>query len=154
MGLRPSAVVDGQFPQFDGSFQVSEISGLSHFAIATRFVYGLQKPDAAVPAFQASSRLNPNFIWPHEMLASIYDQAKRQDEAMREYQAALDIYQGVHPVNPMELPNSAFVVQNLLERSGTKTCSASELRSFNRTVKRDGTRAGELALFGGTFHAT
>lgn len=40
-----------------------------------------------------------------------------------------------------------YVVTDLWSGSGTKTCTAGELKSFACTVKRDGTRRGGLAVF-------
>ena len=94
--MRPSAVLGGEILEFDGSFQTAKIAALSHFAIANRLL-AQKQVSAALQECKAAEQLDPDFIYPHEVLAPLYAAMKQPDNAMSEYQAALHIYQNVHP---------------------------------------------------------
>jgi 4-amino-4-deoxy-L-arabinose transferase-like glycosyltransferase len=94
--LRPSTVLQGEILQYDGSFQVTQASALSHFAVAGH-LQDQKQLDAALVEYKLAEQLDPNAILTHEMLASLYAQMKQPDDAMREYQTAMHIYQTVHP---------------------------------------------------------
>lgn len=94
--MRPAAVLDGEILEFDGSFQVPAISGLSHFAEGNQLMRRKQL-DAALLEFKTATQLDPEFISAHEMLATLYAQRKQTDPALAEYETAMHIYKTVHP---------------------------------------------------------
>jgi tetratricopeptide (TPR) repeat protein len=96
VNLRPSAVLQGEILEYDGSFQVNEVSALSHFVVAEHLL-GQKQLDAALVEYKLAEQIDPEAILTHEMLASLYAQMKQPDDAMREYQSAMHIYQTVHP---------------------------------------------------------
>ena len=92
---RPDAVLQGEILVCNGSFNAREISAVSHLAIA----YGLLTtghPDRALPEAQTAAALDPDFLFAHEMLSSLYAQANHRDEALREYQTSLHLYRTVY----------------------------------------------------------
>lgn len=93
---RPSAVLQGEILEYDGSFQVNEVSALSHFVVAEHLL-GQKQLDAALVEYKLAEQIDPEAILTHEMLASLYAQMKQPDDAMREYQSAMHTYQTVHP---------------------------------------------------------
>jgi tetratricopeptide (TPR) repeat protein len=95
-GLRPSAILQGEILKYDGSFRVNQVSALSHFVVAGH-LQGQKQLDAALVEYKLAEQLDPEFILTHEILAAIYAQMKQPDDAMREYQTAMHIYQTVHP---------------------------------------------------------
>lgn len=96
VNMRPSAVLGGEILEFDGSFQTPKIAALSHFAIANRLL-AQKQIGAAFQECKVAEQLDPDFIYPHEVLASLYAAMKQPENATSEYQAALHIYQNVHP---------------------------------------------------------
>jgi tetratricopeptide (TPR) repeat protein len=52
---------------------------------------GLERPKEALPALQESTRLQPDVIKPHLMLAYLYDQASQPAKAEQEWKQALGI---------------------------------------------------------------
>jgi 4-amino-4-deoxy-L-arabinose transferase-like glycosyltransferase len=96
VSLRPSTVLQGEILEYDGSFQVNQVSAVSHFVLALDLSHQKQL-DAALLEYKSAEQLDPEAIWTHEMLASLYAQKKQPDDAMREYQTAMHIYQTVHP---------------------------------------------------------
>ena len=94
--LRPAAVLKGEILVFNGSYSVTKISALSHFAMAVQFQRE-DHPDQALAEAKTSEALNPVFRFTHQMLASLYAKKKDREDALREYQAALHVYQTVHP---------------------------------------------------------
>jgi len=94
--FRPKAVLQGEILVFDGTFKVPKISALSHFVLANKLLNG-GHPDQAFLEAKTATALYPDFLPPHELLAALYAKAKQPDEALREYQTALHIYQTVHP---------------------------------------------------------
>ena len=107
-GLHPSVVLQGEILEYDGNFHVNQISALSHFVVAEHLL-GQKQPEAALVEYKLAEQFDPEFILTHERLASLYAQMKQPDDAMREYQTAMHIYQTVHPDfqklnNPPENP--------------------------------------------------
>ncbi len=94
--LHPAAVLAGEILEYDGTFQIPAIAGVSHFAAANRLMRQKQF-DAALQESKEAARLDPNLLAPHEILSAIYAQRKQMDDAENEYQAAMHIYQTVHP---------------------------------------------------------
>jgi hypothetical protein len=107
--VRPKTVLQGEILVFDGSFRVPEISALSHFIVANRLLQG-GHPDQAFLEAKTAAALYPDFLLPHELLAFLYAKSKQPDDALREYQTALHIYQTVHP----EFQNPFFAPRNPL----------------------------------------
>ena len=110
--LRPAAVLAGEILEYDGSFQIPEIAGVSHFGAANVLMQRKQF-DAAIEESKKAAELDPKLIYPHEILSALYAQRKQLDEAMGEYKVAMLIYQTVHPdyqvfndapVNPLSSP--------------------------------------------------
>lgn len=95
-GLHPSAVLQGEILEFDGTFHVNQVAALSHFVVAGQMLRQKQL-DRAIVEFKLAEQLDPEAILTHEMLATLYAQMKQPEDAMREYQAAMHIYQTVHP---------------------------------------------------------
>jgi tetratricopeptide (TPR) repeat protein len=94
--LHPSAVLQGEILEFDGAFDVKQVSALSHFVVGSHLLHQRQV-DAALPEFKLAAQLDPEALLSHETLASLYAQKKQPDDATREYQTAVHIYQTVHP---------------------------------------------------------
>ncbi len=94
--IRPKAVLQGEILVFDGVFKVPEISALSHFIVASKLL-DEGHPNQALLEAKTATALYPDFLPPHEILAALYAKGKQPDEALREYQTALHIYQTVHP---------------------------------------------------------
>jgi len=94
--LRPAAVLKGEILVFNGSYNATKISALSHFVMAVQFQRE-GHPDQALAEAKTSEALNPEFRFTHQMLASLYAKKKDPEDALREYQAALHIYKTVHP---------------------------------------------------------
>jgi hypothetical protein len=66
------------------------------FSLPKRMVAGLLwNPPLTGQAFSMLS--SPEFRLTHEMLASLYAEEKQPEEALREYQTALHIYQALQP---------------------------------------------------------
>jgi len=111
--LHPTAVLGGEILEFDGTFQVPEISGVGHLGVASQLMQQKQF-DGAVEECKKAIALYPQLIYSHEILSALYAQRKQIDEAMNEYKAAMHIYQTVHPdfqvfndppVNPLKPPS-------------------------------------------------
>jgi hypothetical protein len=94
--LHPTAVLAGEILEYDGTFQIPAIAGVSHFAAANGLMRQKQF-DAALQESKEAARLDPNFLAPHEILSAIYAQRKQMDDAENEYRTAMHIYQTVHP---------------------------------------------------------
>jgi len=90
--LRPDAVLDGETLVFNGAYQVPAISGLSHYANASKALRA-GHPDRALPEAEQAEALAPQLLNIHEMLASLYAGDHRPQDAEREYRTAFDIYQ-------------------------------------------------------------
>jgi hypothetical protein len=95
-GLHPSVVLQGEILKFDGTFHVNQVAALSHFVVADQMLRQKQL-DRAIVEFKLAEQLDPEAILTHQMLATLYAQMKQPADAMREYQAAMHIYQTVHP---------------------------------------------------------
>jgi len=96
VSLRPTAVLGGEILEYDGTFQIPAIAGVSHFGVANTLMQQ-KKFDAAFEECKLATQLNPKLIYPHEILSSLYAQRKQLNDAISEYQAAMHIYQTVHP---------------------------------------------------------
>ncbi len=96
VSLRPTKVLDGEILEYDGTFQIPAIAGVSHFGVANTLMQQ-KKFDAAFEEYKLATQLNPKLISPHEILSSLYAQRKQLNQAIDEYQAAMHIYQTVHP---------------------------------------------------------
>ena len=92
----PTTILGGEILEFDGSFTVTKIAALSHFAIANRLM-GQKQFGAALEELKTAERLDPDFISTHSALASLYAGMKEPENALSEYQTAMHIYQTVHP---------------------------------------------------------
>jgi hypothetical protein len=91
-GMHPTAVLGGEILEYDGSFTVTKVAALSHFAVAYQLLQRKQI-GPALEEFKTAEKLNPEFILTHEILASLYAGMKQPAAATSEYQAALHIYQ-------------------------------------------------------------
>lgn len=96
VNLHPGAVIGGEILEFDGSFQMPEVAGVSHFGAANALMQQ-KKFDVAFEECKKAIELDPQLIYPHEMLAALYAQRKQLNDAASEYRAAMHIYQTVHP---------------------------------------------------------
>jgi 4-amino-4-deoxy-L-arabinose transferase-like glycosyltransferase len=94
--LRPEAVLQGEVLVFNGSFNVPKVSAESHFILANSLL-NRGHPDQALLEAKTAAALYPDFIFAHEMLAALYAKGQQPEQALREYQTALHIYQTVHP---------------------------------------------------------
>jgi Tfp pilus assembly protein PilF len=90
--MHPTAVLGGEILEYDGSFTVTKVAALSHFAVAYQLLQRKQI-GPALEEFKTAEKLNPEFILTHEILASLYAGMKQPAAATSEYQAALHIYQ-------------------------------------------------------------
>ena len=93
--LRPTAVLQGEVLVFDGSFNVPEISGTSHFILANGL--SARHPAQALAEAKVAAALNPGFRPAHELLARLYARQNLRDLALHEYETALNIYRTVQP---------------------------------------------------------
>jgi tetratricopeptide (TPR) repeat protein len=87
-GLKPSRVIAGEILEFDGSFDLPKVSAISNWVVAV----GLMrqgKLDQAIPYAQQAAELDPSSIQAREVLSTAYAAKHRNDDAEREYQAAL-----------------------------------------------------------------
>lgn len=112
VNLRPTAIIADEILEYDGSFSMPEVAGVSHFGAANALMRQ-KKFDVALEECKRAAELDPQLIYPHEMLSALYAQRKQLNEAASEYQEALHIYQTVHPdyqvyndppVNPLGRP--------------------------------------------------
>ena len=113
VSARPTAILGGEILEYDGAFQVPEISGVGHLGAASQLMQQKQL-DAAMDECKKAVALNPQLIYSHEILSALYAARKQTDDAMNEYKTALHIYQTVHPdyqvfndppVNPLAPPS-------------------------------------------------
>jgi tetratricopeptide (TPR) repeat protein len=112
VNLRPTNVIGGEILEYEGTFQIPAIAGVSHFGAANMLMRQKQF-EAAIQECKTATELNPKLIYPHEILSALYAQRKQIDDAMNEYKTALHIYQTIHPdyqvfndppVNPLSPP--------------------------------------------------
>ncbi len=91
-GMHPAAALGGEILEYDGSFTVTKIAALSHFAVAYQLMQRKQI-GPALEEFKTAEKLDPAFILTHEILSSLYVAMKQPEAATSEYQTALHIYQ-------------------------------------------------------------
>jgi tetratricopeptide (TPR) repeat protein len=93
--IQPSRVIGGEILEFEGSFAVKRIAATSEFAAASTLLPG-QPKEALAHAKQAVA-LDPGSLYAHETLSAAYAMNRQPEEAMREYQTALQLYKAVDP---------------------------------------------------------
>ena len=94
--MRPSRVVAGEILEYDGNFPARKIAAVSQFVIANGLLRQ-GKADEAVTHAEMAVALDPSSLYAHETLAFVYAANRRRDDAMREYQAALQVFGAVNP---------------------------------------------------------
>ncbi|HEU5352797.1 MAG TPA: glycosyltransferase family 39 protein [Terracidiphilus sp.] len=101
VGMHPAAILRGEILEYDGNFQVPQVSALSHFVAAVHLLRSGRRDqrslDEAFLEAKTAAQLDPNFRPAHQMLENLYMQRKQPADALREYQAELRIYETVHP---------------------------------------------------------
>lgn len=96
MEMRPARVVAGEIAEYDGTFDVKKVAAISHFMVAHTLLREGHPDQALVEAEKAVS-LDPESLDAREMLISAYAANHRPEDAMREYQTAMRMYETVHP---------------------------------------------------------
>jgi hypothetical protein len=96
VNLPPTAVLEGEILRFDGTFHVTQISALSHFAVGNALLGG-DHPDQAFRELKTAAQLDPNFRWTHQALEGLYVKMKQPEDARREFQLETRIYRTVLP---------------------------------------------------------
>lgn len=96
VNLRPAAVIGGEILQYDGTFNIPEVAAIGHHAEANKLMQQKQF-DAALQECNLAKELDPNLLYPHEMLSSLYAQKNQMDEAANEYKIAIHLYTTLHP---------------------------------------------------------
>ena len=95
--MRPNHVVAGEILEFDGTFSIPRIAAVSHYVMA----FGMSPAKSAAPDSIAHAEsavaLDPASLFAHEALLYAYAAHGRKDDALREYQAAMNIFNTVHP---------------------------------------------------------
>ena len=111
-GMRPAHLVAGEILEFDGTFDVNKIAAVSQFVGAVALLRQ-HKVGEAVLAGERAVALDPSSLLAHEILSQAYTVNHQAQDAMREYQTALHLYETVHPefqnterppVNPLAPP--------------------------------------------------
>jgi 4-amino-4-deoxy-L-arabinose transferase-like glycosyltransferase len=93
---RPAQVLAGEILRFDEGYKVPAIASLSHNLVA----YTLMRKgdlDQAMDHAKTAVELAPESRYAHEVLAAVYAARHQNEEAMREYQTAVHLYETVHP---------------------------------------------------------
>jgi tetratricopeptide (TPR) repeat protein len=104
----PDAVVQGEVLVYNGTFKLPKVSARSHFAAAMGQFYS-GKLEGAIAEARAAQVLDPDFLYPHELLSYAYARTGKKEEARKEYQAAMELYRTKYasfskrvPQNPLE----------------------------------------------------
>ena len=96
VGLEPSQAVEGELLEFDGSFDIPRIAAVSEWVVATGLLRQ-GKADQAAPHAERAVALDPSSIFAREVLMGVYAAQQKNDDAEREYQVALKLFQAVDP---------------------------------------------------------
>jgi len=96
VSLEPSHVIAGEILEFDGSFDIPKIAAISDWVNALGLLRQ-RKVDQALQPAERAVQLDPNSLNGHEILSAVYAANRRSDDAEREYQVALRLYQQVPP---------------------------------------------------------
>jgi 4-amino-4-deoxy-L-arabinose transferase-like glycosyltransferase len=94
--MRPSRLIADETLEYDGSFDVPRVAGLSEWMDAYTLLQ-TGKPDEAILHAQRAAALDPSAIDPHEALAAIYAAKKQNAQAESEYQTALRMFEALPP---------------------------------------------------------
>jgi len=94
--MRPSRVVAGEILEYDGNFPARKIAAVSQFVVANGLLRQ-GKADQAVTHAEMAVALDPSSLYAHETLAFVYAANRRREDAMREYQAAVQVFGAVNP---------------------------------------------------------
>ena len=94
--MRPSRVVAGEILEYDGNFPARKIAAVGQFIMANGLLRQ-GKADQAVTHAEMAVALDPSSLYAHETLAFVYAANRRREDAMREYQAAMQVFGAVNP---------------------------------------------------------
>lgn len=94
--MKPDQLLQGEILVFNGSFDVTKSSALSHY-IAARDLSMSGHTEQALLEAKTAVALDPGLGPAHELLASLYFKNKRMDDARNEFQLAQSIYTRVEP---------------------------------------------------------
>lgn len=102
---KPDNVLYGEILIYDGSFNVSRLSALSHL-VASRNAAAFGRPDLALQEALEAESLAPELLQPHQALSALYAANHQPAEASREYDAAMHLYATVYSAyaNDMAAP--------------------------------------------------
>jgi tetratricopeptide (TPR) repeat protein len=110
--MQPSRVIGGEIMEYDGSFAVKRIAASSEYAVAS-ILMRTGKPEEALAHAKQGVALDPGSLYAHATLSAAYAMNRQPEEAMREYQTALQLYKSVDPafVNEVRPPVNPLVPQ-------------------------------------------
>lgn len=94
VSLQPSHVIAGEILQFDGSFDIPKVAAISNWVNALGLLRQ-KKVAQALPPAERAVQLDPDSLNAHEILSAVYAANGQNDDAEREYQVALQLYQQV-----------------------------------------------------------
>lgn len=92
VSLQPSHVIAGGILEYDGSFDIPQVSSISEWVYAVSLLHQ-RKADLAISHAEKAVALDPNSLDAHEVLSQAYGANRQNDAAEREYQVALQLYQ-------------------------------------------------------------
>jgi Dolichyl-phosphate-mannose-protein mannosyltransferase/Tetratricopeptide repeat len=96
LGRQPAHIIGAEILEFDGAVPINRIAGISHLMVANGLIRQGKVDDALAHAEQAVA-LYPESLDAHQALANAYAAHHQPDDAAREYQTMLHLYDTVHP---------------------------------------------------------
>lgn len=110
IAMKPARVIAGEILEYDGTFEVKPLLALHQMILAEALLRQGKMPDA-VHAAEQSVELDPGWLYGHEMLTVAYAANRQQDEALREFATAQQMYSSLGPawmmqVNPPQDPTA------------------------------------------------
>jgi hypothetical protein len=95
-GRQPAHVIGAEILEFDDAASINKISGVSHLIVANGLLRQGRVDDALAHAEQAVA-LFPESLDARQTLANAYAAHHQPEDATREYQTMLHLYDTVHP---------------------------------------------------------